>query len=83
MPTTTVVGIFTYGYMSGSSRDQSVLFPVSLDELIPDEHPCRIIEALVNWLDLSAQGFAKARPRATGRHPGAKRDPAMCRSTGP
>lgn len=46
-----------------------MLFPISLDELIPDEHPCRVIEAFVNWLDLSAQGFSKSRPKATGRPP--------------
>lgn len=45
------------------------MFPVSLDELVPVDHPCRVIEAFVNWLDLPAQGFAKARPKATGRPP--------------
>lgn len=57
------------GFVVGESRDQASLFPVSLDELVPADHPCRVIEAFVNWLDLPAQGFAKARPKATGRPP--------------
>jgi transposase len=57
------------GFVRGEDRDQGVLFPISLDELIPDDHPCRVIEAFVEWLDLTTQGFAKARPKATGRPP--------------
>ncbi len=56
-------------YVRGEDRGQNVLFPVSLDELIPDDHACRVIEAFVGWLDLSALGFAKACPKATGRPP--------------
>lgn len=57
------------GFIQGESRDQSLLFPLLLDELIPAEHPCRVIEAFVAYLDVPALGFQKASPKATGRPP--------------
>lgn len=57
------------GFVRGEDRDQNVLFPTSLDELIPDDHACRVIEAFVAWLDLGGHGFSRARPKATGRPP--------------
>ena len=57
------------GYVRGESRDQSQLFPLSLDDLVPADHPCRVIDAFVSYLDLVALGFGKARPAATGRPP--------------
>ena len=57
------------GYVQGESRDQGALFPVSLDELVPSDHLCRVIDAFVARLDLSELGFAKATPAATGRPP--------------
>jgi transposase len=55
------------GFVRGDSRDQGALFPVSLDELVPEDHVCRVIDAFVGSLDLTALGFSKARPAATGR----------------
>lgn len=55
------------GFVRGDSRDQGTLFPVSLDELVPQDHVCRVIDAFVGSLDLTALGFGKARPAATGR----------------
>lgn len=57
------------GYVRGENRDQSQLFPLSLDDLIPVDHPCRVIDAFAAYLDLTALGFEKARPAATGRPP--------------
>lgn len=57
------------GYVRGESRDQVTLFPVSLDELIGQNHVCRVIAAFVGSLDLVALGFTKARAKATGRPP--------------
>jgi len=57
------------GYVQGQSRDQGILFPVSLDELIGPEHVCRVIAAFVAKLDLKALGFARASSKATGRPP--------------
>lgn len=55
------------GFVRGDSRDQGALFPVSLDELVPEDHVCRVIDAFVGSLELTALGFSKARPAATGR----------------
>ena len=61
------------GYVRGEGRDQGSLFPVRLDELIPEQHLARVIDAFVERLDLAGLGFEKAEPAATGRpayHPG-------------
>ena len=57
------------GFVRGDSRDQGTLFPVSLDELMPEDHVCRVIDAFVGSLDLAELGFGKALPAATGRPP--------------
>jgi len=44
-----------------------VLFPVSLDEWIPEDHVCRVIDVLAESLDLVVLGFSKAEPAVTGR----------------
>lgn len=54
-------------YIQGENRSQSALFPLSLDELIPDDHLVRVIEAYVALLDFEQLGFDKAKPKATGR----------------
>src|SRR5512142_2881800 len=38
-----------------------------LDELIPADHVCRVIEAFVGKLDMEALGFVRAEPAETGR----------------
>ncbi len=55
------------GYIQGEARNQGSLFPLSLDELIPDDHLVRVIEAYVGRLDLALMGFSKAQPQKTGR----------------
>lgn len=60
-------GIVFMGYVKGESPGQSSLFPASLDELIPDDHPVRVIEAFVASLDLGALGFEHAQPSEMGR----------------
>lgn len=56
-------------FVRGDDRDQSALFPLSLDELVPAEHVCRVIEAFVRRLPLAELGFGKARSKGTGRPP--------------
>lgn len=61
------------GYVRGEGRDQGSLFPVRLDELIPEGHLVRVIDVFVERLDLESLGFDKTVPAATGRpcyHPG-------------
>ena len=43
------------------------MFPVTLDELIPADHMCRVIEAFVERLDMAKLGFVRAEPAETGR----------------
>ena len=60
-------------YIEGTHRDQTVLFPESLDEYIAGENPVRVIDAFVESLDLEALGFRHAVLNETGRppyHPG-------------
>jgi hypothetical protein len=33
------------GYIRGETREQTTMFPVTLDELIPADYMCRVIEA--------------------------------------
>lgn len=55
------------GYIQGEGRQQSSLFPPTLEELVPEDHLVRVIEAYVARLDLQALGFSKAEPLKTGR----------------
>jgi transposase len=60
-------------YIEGTSRDQTVLFPESLDEYVAGENPVRVIEAFVESLDLRPLGFTHTVLNETGRppyHPG-------------
>ena len=55
------------GFMQGEGRTQGMLFPVTLEELIPDDHVCRVIDAFVGRLDMAALGFERAEAAETGR----------------
>jgi transposase len=54
-------------YIQGEARGQQALFPPTLDELIPADHVCRVIEAFVGKLDMDELGFVRAEPAETGR----------------
>src|SRR5258708_36588437 len=60
-------GISFMGYVQGESRTQATLFPVTLEELIPDDHVCRVIDAFVDRLDMAGLGFERAEAAETGR----------------
>ena len=55
------------GYVLGEAREQVTMFPVTLDELIPADHVCRVIEAFVNRLAMGELGFVRSEPAETGR----------------
>ena len=57
------------GYIKGEAVTQGSLFPVSLDELVPNDHLVRVVAAYVERLPLESLGFAKAVAKATGRPP--------------
>jgi transposase len=56
-------------HVRGKDRNQSALFPVAVADLVPEDHPCRVIEAFVDTLKLAELGFANARLGDTGRPP--------------
>jgi len=35
------------GYIQGEGRNQATLFPVVLDDFVPANHVCRVIDAFV------------------------------------
>lgn len=55
------------GYVQGEGRKQGTLFPVCLEELIPGDHVCRVIDAFVDRLDMGDLGFERAEAADTGR----------------
>lgn len=55
------------GYIQGEGRHQGTLFPVVLDDLIPAEHVCRVIDVFVAKLAISKLGFDRAEAAETGR----------------
>jgi hypothetical protein len=50
------------GFIQGEGRTQGTLFPVTLDELIPEDHVCRLIDAFVDRLNMEGLGFQRAEP---------------------
>src|ERR1700675_1220588 len=54
-------------YIEGEQRGQHTLFPPTLDELISEDHVCRVIEAFVGRLDRAKLGFVRSEPAETGR----------------
>ena len=54
-------------FVEGLDRDQSTLFPETLEDFVADDNPVRAVEAFVEGLDLGALGFGGVDPKATGR----------------
>ncbi len=54
-------------YIEGEGRNQGTLFPVVLDDLVPADHMCRVVDAFVNQLDMEKLDFERAQPADTGR----------------
>lgn len=54
-------------FIQGEARNQGTLFPATLEELIPADHVCRVIEAFVGRLEMEALGFLRAEAAETGR----------------
>ena len=55
------------GYIQGEGRNQGSLFPVMLDDFVPADHLCRVIDAFVGILPMSELGFERAEAAETGR----------------
>lgn len=54
-------------FVESQDRRQSTLLPERLDDFVADDNPVRVIEALIDELDLGALGFDGVMPEATGR----------------
>jgi transposase len=54
-------------HISGPDRSQTLLLPESLGEYVGQDNPVRFIDAFVDGLDLAAAGFARVKPKVTGR----------------
>jgi hypothetical protein len=52
-------------FIRGEAREQTTMFPVTLDELIPEDHMCRVVEGFVERLDMAKLGIGAGR---TGRY---------------
>ena len=47
-------------YIRGQGRNQATLFPVVLDDLMPANHMCRVIDVFVNRISMGELGFDRA-----------------------
>ena len=54
-------------YKKGKSREQLVLFPVSLEEKIEEDNEIRVIDAFVESLDMEKIRINRSKPKGTGR----------------
>jgi hypothetical protein len=54
------------GYIQDEGRNQGILFPVVLDDFVPADHMCRVIDAFVETLVMSELGFERAQTAETG-----------------
>ena len=48
------------GFISGEDRQQTVLFPARLDDLVPGPALMQVIDAVVAGLDFAALSFVRA-----------------------
>lgn len=47
-------------YIQGEGRSQGTLFPVVLDDLIPADHVCRVLDAFIAGLAMAELGFERS-----------------------
>src|SRR5947207_14059672 len=60
-------GHFFMAYIRGEAREQTTMYSTTLDEMIPVDHMCRVMEAFVGRLNMAKLGFVRAEPAETGR----------------
>jgi hypothetical protein len=46
-------------YIRGEGRSQGTLFPVVLDDLVPADHVCRVMDAFVGGLAMAELGLER------------------------
>lgn len=57
------------GYIEGQNRQQRMLLPDSIEDLIGEDNPVRVIDAFVDGLDIHKLEFTQSKPADTGRPP--------------
>ena len=55
------------GYIEGTDRGQSTLFPERLEDWIHEDNPVRVVDLFVDGIDLAELGFGRVAPASTGR----------------
>lgn len=48
------------GYIQGEDHRQGTLFPIVLDDLVPMDHVCRVIDTFVDGLNMNVLGFERS-----------------------
>ena len=61
-------------HLTGTHREQLNMFPLSMDEMVDQENPVRVVDLFVNRFDFVKLGFAHAIPAGEGRPPFAPAD---------
>jgi len=61
-------------HIRGVPRQQTALFPATIEEYVATDHPVRVVDAFVEAVDTAELGFERAVPEATGRPPYDPRD---------
>jgi len=54
-------------FIEGQARSQSILLPECLDDFVDTDNPVRVIDAVVDELDLGQLGFDSVEPELTGQ----------------
>lgn len=54
-------------FVESECREQSTLFPETLDDYIGEDNPVRVVDVFVDQLDLGELGFDGVQPALTGR----------------
>jgi hypothetical protein len=57
------------GPAAGADRSQSTLLPESLDDWVDESNPVRVIDAIVDALNLAKLGFDRVKRRRRGGRP--------------
>lgn len=55
------------GYINGTTREQGVMFPGTLDDYVEENNTVRAIAAFVEYLDFEELGFVRGEAAVTGR----------------
>jgi len=54
-------------HVAGLNRDQTLIFPDTLEEYVDKENPVRFIDAFIDSLNLKKLGFTHSIPNELGR----------------